>query len=118
MNMSANAILKVDLNESNGRVARPIDASKERLMALSVSENIWYGFIIEDKEKRIDPGIHTCVRIRFLDEIGSKENLKAGCSILFGDGSSSRGILIIEDFFVEAEPDRDRTKQDHQPHAL
>lgn len=91
------AEIHLDLVDSNGGSNPEMNRENARPMAVSLRNGeMWYGFVINDSTVDvIEPGRSAICRISFLNHEGAKEVFQCGSSILFGDGSVTRGVLRI-----------------------
>lgn len=89
--------LCLDAVDSCGRTVMALNASTARPMAYAFGvEPMWYGFVLNDPAMPvIEPGATVTCTISFLNHDGAIEALHGGASVLFGDGSSTKGVIKI-----------------------
>lgn len=89
--------LRLDSVDSCGRAAAALRATTARPMVLAFGpEPIWYGFVLNDPSVDvIEPGTSVKCTISFINHDGATAALHCGASFLFGDGSSTRGVIRI-----------------------
>ncbi|MEN5425630.1 hypothetical protein ABE522_04520 [Stenotrophomonas pennii] len=94
------AELRLDLVDSRGNAVAEMAASTARPMALSLmGDPMWYGFVLNDDSiERLLPGTSNLCTISFISHDSAKEALVIGSSALFGDGTSTKGVIRIVSF--------------------
>lgn len=94
------AELRLDFVDSRGNAIAEMAASTARPMALSLmGDPMWYGFVLNDDSiERLQPGTSHFCTISFISHDSAKEAFVSGSSALFGDGSSTKGVVRIVSF--------------------
>lgn len=82
--------------DSSGAPGISIPLSR-RLMALSVDENAWYGFILSEVDSdALEVGKAARAKLAFLNDIGAKDVFRSGQEVPFGNGVKIQGTLKLE----------------------